>query len=45
MVSVVSAVIDTRLISVLARMAWHLLEDTAGRSANTPNGPTSGAAT
>jgi hypothetical protein len=45
MASGVSAVIDTRLISVLARMAWHLLEDGAGQALNTPNGPTPGAAT
>jgi hypothetical protein len=45
MASAVSAAIDMRLISVLARMAWHLLDDAAGRSADTPNGPTSGAAT
>jgi hypothetical protein len=45
MASAVSTVIDTRLVNVLTRMALHILEDAAGRSANTPNGPTSGAAT
>jgi hypothetical protein len=31
MASAVSAVIDTRLISILAQMAWHLLEDATGQ--------------
>jgi hypothetical protein len=32
MTSAVSAVIDTRLISILARMARHILEDAAGQA-------------
>jgi hypothetical protein len=45
MASAVSAVIDMRLISVLARMAWHILEDVAGQPHNTPNDQTPGTAT
>jgi hypothetical protein len=45
MASAVSAVINTRLISVLARMAWHLLEDETSQAPNTPNRSTPGAAT
>jgi hypothetical protein len=43
MASSVSAVIDTRLISVLARMAWHILQDAAAQAPDTPNDPTPGA--
>jgi hypothetical protein len=42
MASAVSAVIDTRLISILAQMAWHILEGPAGQPPNTPNDPTPG---
>jgi hypothetical protein len=45
MASALSAVIDMRLIKVLALMAWHILEDAAGQAPNTPNGSTPGAAT
>jgi hypothetical protein len=45
MASAVSTVIDTCLISVLARMAQRILEDPADQPRNTRNGSTPGAAT